>query len=70
MSTQTLERQPGIPEGMDRLLTARQVEKLLQISDKTLRKLVTEGHLQRVQMPGVVRYRASDVAAFMGSPVD
>lgn len=52
----------------EKLLTTEDVMELLQVSQSTVRNLTKSGELPRIKFPGekgAVRYRLSDVQAFI-----
>ena len=48
-----------------RLLTRNEVAEVLDVSLKVLDRLVREGYIVRLKMGGKVRFRLSDVEAFL-----
>jgi excisionase family DNA binding protein len=48
-----------------RLLTRNEVAEVLDVSLKVLDRLVRDGHIVRLKMGGKVRFRLSDVEAFL-----
>lgn len=50
----------------EEILTTKQVMARLQVGEKTLRRLRAEGKLPYLQISkGIIRYRASDCAAYL-----
>ena len=48
-----------------RLLTRNEVAEVLDVSLKVLDRLVRDGHIKRLKMGAKVRFRLSDVEAFL-----
>ena len=48
-----------------RLLTRKEVAEVLDVSLKVLDRLVRDGHIKRLKMGAKVRFRLSDVEAFL-----
>ena len=48
-----------------RHLTRKEVAEVLDVSLKVLDRLVRDGHIKRLKMGGKVRFRLSDVEAFL-----
>lgn len=50
------------------LLTTRQVSRLLQVSERTVRAMADDGRLERVRVGGATRFRRADVDALVALP--
>jgi len=48
---------------MEKLLTVREVAKLFQVCERTIREWLSLGIIEKVQIPGIraVRFRESDI---------
>lgn len=46
---------------MEELLTAEQVAKWLQVTTRTIRRMVASGTLRPVKIGGIVRFRKADI---------
>jgi excisionase family DNA binding protein len=55
----------GLPSSAHALLTKRQVSGLLQLSTRTIDRFVAAGRLPAIKLSrNIIRFRASDLAAF------
>lgn len=63
---QTSERKLSEPELPERLLSVGETAHLLNVSTRTVDRLVTDGRLRRIKIGGATRFRRDDVNRIMG----
>jgi hypothetical protein len=57
-------------DAVDQFVTPREAEVLLEISEAELRQIVAEGHIQPIEIEGIVWFHRAEVEGLRRDPFD